>query len=133
MNDEQIIKIAWSDWEIIYPHSLPKTWNEYLENYVTEPTYYCTSTISDIPNDIVLQHVALIKLHQLRDCYRQGWKPDWFDGESVKWVIKKFGKDIVDVHSSLYMASFFSFQTEELATKFLNNFRDLIEQAKDLI
>lgn len=131
MDNEQIIKITWSDWEIIYPHSLPKTWNEYLENYVSEPTYYCTSTISDIPNDIVLQHVALIKLHQLRDCYRQGWKPDW-SNDDYKWEISIFG-DKIGVRSSLYIVSFLSFQTKELATEFLNNFRDLIEQAKDLI
>lgn len=128
---KQIIKIAWSDWEIIYPHSLPKTWKEYLENYVSEPTYYCTSTINDIPNDIVLQHVALIKLHQLRDCYRQGWKPDW-SNDDYKWEISIFG-DKIGVRSSLYIVSFLSFQTKELAEEFLNNFRDLIEQAKDLI
>ena len=131
MNDEQIIKIAWSDWEIIYPNSLPKTWEEFLENYVTESTYYCTSTISDIPNDIVLQHLALIKLHQLRDCYRQGWKPDW-SNDDYKWEISIFG-DKIGVRSSLYIVSFLSFQTKERAEEFLNNFRDLIEQAKDLI
>ena len=131
MNDEQIIKIAWSDWEIIYPHSLPKTWKEYLENYVTEPTYYCTSTISDIPNDIVLQHVALIKLHQLRDCYRQGWKPDW-SNDDYKWGIF-IRRNVIRVELTISSVSFLSFPSEELAEEFLNNFRDLIEQAKDLI
>ena len=131
MDNEQIIKITWSDWEIIYPHSLPKTWKEYLENYVTEPTYYCTSTISDIPNDIVLQHVALIKLHQLRDCYRQGWKPDW-SNDDYKWGIS-IRRNVIRVELTISSVSFLSFPSEELAEEFLNNFRDLIEQAKDLI
>ena len=126
--------ISWEDCKIVYKDALPlppKTWKEYLENYVTESTYYCTSTITDVPNDIALQHIALIQLHQLRDCYRQGWKPDWSD-DNFKWKISIL-RDKIGIYSSTICASFLSFQTAEIAEEFLNNFRDLIEQAKDLI
>ena len=125
-------KIAvWEDGNMVFKDvkpPLPKTWLEFAETQDYEKTL-----IDGVPKDIAKKHIALLKLHKLRDCYRQGWVPDWFDDDSVKWVIKKFEKDIVDVHTATIWASFLSFPTEELAEEFLNNFRDLIEQAKDLI
>ena len=79
-------------------------------------------------------HLALIQLHQLRDCYRQGWLPD----TSKKYVIGRYydpNTNLIKLGIVMYYNTFkfLSFQTEELAQEFLNNFRELIEQAGDLI
>ena len=127
--------ISWEDFKIVYKDALPllpKTWEEYRKNYMDNiSTYFYKSSITDVPNDIALQHIALIQLHQLRDYYRQGWTPNWLDNNS-KWGIFNRRNEI-RVQPIVNWAGFLSFQTEELATEFLNNFRDLIEQAKDLI
>ena len=78
------------------------------------------------------QHLALMQLHQLRDCYRQGWIPDWNNSIQNKYVIYNFeGKFTI---SPYYCHShFLAFQNEKRAEEFLTNFKDLIGQAGDLI
>lgn len=78
------------------------------------------------------QHLALMQLHQLRDCYRQGWTPDWNNSIQKKYVIHNLeGKFTI---SPYYCHShFLAFQNEKRAEEFLNNFRDLLGQAGDLI
>lgn len=111
---------------------LPKTWGEYVKYYRSdEPSCLRIASIMDIPNYIVQQHIALIQLHQLRDCYRQGWVPDWKEDDE-KWVIYRLYNKL-SVHYAENSDQFLSFPSEGLAEEFLRNFRDLIEQAGDLI
>ena len=77
-------------------------------------------------------HLALMQLHQLRDYYRQGWVPDWSNGNQCQWCIM-FDTDTFIVQTGLYCNRFLSFQSKEIAEKFFNNFKDLIETAGDLI
>ena len=76
---------------------LPKTWEEFCKNNLTKykKSYFIdressikvfvSSRVGDADIDRNLlpsreaaeQHLALMQLHQLRDCYRQGWIPDW--------------------------------------------------------
>ena len=70
-----------------------------------------------------------MQLHQLRACYRDGWLPNglsdihgiemYYDPSNC--VVK------VRVIKCHIISKFLSFQTEERAKEFLNNFRDLIE------
>ena len=106
---------------------LPKTWLEFAKTQDYEKTL-----IAGVPKDIAKKHIALLKLHKLRDYYRQGWKPNWLD-DNFKWVISSIFGNEIEVHTSVIYSLFLSFQTKELAEEFLNNFRDLIEQAGDLI
>ena len=77
-------------------------------------------------------HIAKMKLHLLRDEYRQGWKPNWKDSEHKKYVIQSSeGKYYVDDYYNI--STFLAFQDEKQAKEFLTNFRELIEQAGDLI
>ena len=76
-------------------------------------------------------HLALLKLEQLRDCYRNGWKPDW-EGDEKKFVIYYF-KNEIEKRKSFNVSRFLSFQTMELCDKFFDNFKDLIETAKEYI
>lgn len=73
-----------------------------------------------------------MQLYQLRDCYRQGWTPNWSNDLENKHCIVYVNNMLrVCVYST--MQRFLSFQSYEIATEFLNNFRELIEQAGDLI
>lgn len=131
---------------------LPKTWEEFCNN--CDARYNKDSYINFYSNiisrqffikrlryddrnllpsrEIAEQHLALMQLHQLRDCYRQGWIPDWNNSIQKKYVIYNLeGKFTI---SPYYCHShFLAFQNEKRAEDFLNNFRDLIVKAGDLI
>ena len=137
--------------EEILMSKLPKTWEEFCKNY----PYKCgVEHYINIKSNIVRcalanerdteydrnllpskeaaeQHLALMQLHQLRDCYRQGWIPD-FRIDGFKYCIIRTDKIDVGCYSN-YHNSFLSFKNRELAEEFLNNFRDLIVKAGDLI
>ena len=131
---------------------LPKTWEEFCENNLIKPEEYFVSTASNITSayDGELQKrgshmdanllpskeyaeamLALCKIIQLRDCYNDGWKPDWGE-ESFKYVIK-FYNGLVYFDTPLRFSSILAFKTEDLRKTFYDNFKDLIEQAKLLL
>ena len=128
---------------------LPRTWEEFCNNYKSQKEECFIDSNSDIvvvssgerlidsdqnllPNKQAAEaYLALMKLHQLRDCYRQGWKPDW-EKEELKWCIDKRKIYLIITSSYLY-SSFLSFQSKKIAELFLGNFQDLIKQAGDLI
>ena len=146
-------KAVWKDNKIVFEDikpPLPKTWDEFCEqNLIKRGEYFLNSfstseqgtceTIRHKDSDRNIlpseqaaeQHLALMQLHQLRDCYRQGWIPNYAEN-SKKWSIRKF-KNKLYAYSACHYSSFLSFQTEEIAEQFLTNFRDLIKQAGDLI
>lgn len=75
--------------------------------------------------------LALMQLMNLRDEYRQGWKPD-YRNDSDKYVITHYGTAITGGKFKHYNA-ILSFQSADIRDKFLKNFSGLIEQAKELI
>ena len=148
-------KAVWKEGKVVFEDiepKLPKTWEEFCEqNEVKDGEYYIGSSLSDLvevtaenyfhrrknfdrnilPNKKAAeQHLALMQLHQLRDCYRQGWTPT-VDKVSFG-IIRRVGGDL-DTDRFMYSSRFLSFQSLEIAKEFLDNFRDLIEQAGDLI
>lgn len=134
---------AFSEKELI-GDGLPKTWDEYCAKHGEDGdkikaslnTAYMTINkyvFSDYKQSQA--HIAKMKLHLLRDEYRQGWKPDWSDNcykYGVKWNIFPRKKELIVTWRN-YDPLFLSFPTEEIASEFLTNFRELIEQAGDLI
>jgi hypothetical protein len=74
--------------------------------------------------------IALAQLSQLREVYRQGWKPE--SNAGVKYSIRKIEQklEIINYYEIRY---FLSFQSQEIAEQFLNNFKDLIEEASPLL
>lgn len=129
---------------------LPNTWEEYCKN-PDENTYYYINDFSNIcswstdgeinsreekyflpSKEATEAHLALMQLHLLRDCYRQGWKPDWNDSTKRKYCIIVAENEIIPI-DILRTQYFLSFQTEKLRGKFLNNFKDLIIKAKELL
>ena len=129
--------------------ALPNTWEEFCNMYPVKDDEWYISASSNIIrmsqgkrytfyNCNILPslqsakaHLALMQLHQLRDCYRQGWVPDWKD-DIIKYCIVLESNRCV-IYKNITTCNFLSFQSMELAEKFLNNFKNLIETAGDLI
>lgn len=76
-------------------------------------------------------HLALMQLHRLRDCYRQGWDDTKSDG--MGWVVYVDYRNHLDRIGCSYGRGFLSFQNKEMAEEFAENFKDLILQAKKLL
>ena len=136
--------------EEIKASMLPNTWEEFCEMHSVKCTEYyididsiITGTTSNIklPNvdknmlpslEAAKAHLAYMQLHQLRDCYRQGWVPDWSNSNQCKWSIM-FDTDTFIVQTGIFYNRFLSFQSKEIAEKFFNNFQELIKLAGDLV
>ena len=134
---EIVLPNSWEEFCNMYP--IEKDGKEWFIDSDSTPRYeykgkrYINECKNILPSkQAAEQHLALMQLHQLRDCYRQGWKPDWSDGHKNKsCIIFHEGNYHIDNYC-LYIR-FLSFQSKEIAEKFLNNFKGLIETAGDLI
>ena len=152
-------KAVWKDNKVVFEGikpQLPKTWEEFCYNNDRKPNEAFITNSSEIyliteqherkpfgdrnilpSKQAAKQHLALMQLHQLRDCYRQGWIPDWSVCTNKYCIIYNgIYCDTNYNHSIIVNAhtmKFLSFQSREIAQEFLNNFKDLIEQAGDLI
>ena len=132
--------------------ALPNTWEEFCEMYPIEedgeewyidvdsntsyvykgarnPKFYKNVLPSQ---QAAKAHLAYMQLHQLRDCYRQGWVPDCNDAYQTKWAIFRV-KNEWKIEPIAFSSRFLSFQSKEIAEKFFNNFKGLMETAGDLI
>ena len=149
-------KAIWKDGKIVFEDiapKLPETWEEFLSLYpIKEGECYIDHSghintfksrigntrnplydLSVLPSqEAATSHLALMQLHQLRDCYRQGWTPDWTDKESVKYCIDHEIENYI-IREYCETPHFLSFRSKKLAEKFLKNFKDLIKQVGDLI
>jgi len=76
--------------------------------------------------------IALAQLSQLREVYRQGWKPDYESDAQEKWCVRFYAND-EQVEFCSIANYFLSFQSKKIAEQFLENFRDLIKKAKPLM
>jgi hypothetical protein len=125
------------------PKALPKTWEEIerikgwfvtgdskLGEVSVLPTYDARNTFET--KEQALASIALAQLSILRDIYRQGWVPDWTDHSYEKFSITPINDDY-KIYPRWYDNHFLSFQSQEIAEEFLENFRDLIEQARPLM
>ena len=138
---------------------LPKTWEEFCENnpiknwecFITERSkiedFYTEDSVtipegkrarnvdtdkSTLPDrETAEAFLALMQLVQLRDCYRQGWKPNWSQPYKRYCIYCEYNR--VFPFDNTFNSRVLSFQSEETRDEFLKNFRDLIEKAKELI
>ena len=146
-------KAVWKDGKLVFEDikpQLPRTWEEFCKQNPVRETEYFLNNCNDLitatekggrirseetdknllPSKQAAEaHLAYMQLHQLRDCYRQGWKPKLQDCNftivyNIEWKL------VVGAYQS---SRFLSFQSKEIADEFLTNFRELIEQAGDLI
>lgn len=131
---------------------LPTTWEEFCEThpkkegecYITGSSRLGIINSFDIldraqdrdrnilpSKELAEAMLALCQLIQLRDCYNDGWKPDW-NKEYYKYNIG-YVCNTLCADSSSYIQRVLSFKSGELRDEFLENFRDLIETAKPLL
>lgn len=77
---------------------------------------------------------ALCKLLIYRNAWweKLGWRPDFGNGLVAKYIIENCGGRITTGISGMGYALLF-FPTEEVRDKFAETFRDLIEEAKELL
>ena len=123
---------------------LPKTWKEFCKNNPIkdgEVAITTWGTMSQLkPNrkrisntdkcalpsiSAAKAHLALMQLHQLRDCYRRN-----IDPYECQYAIVRGLSGLIVVKD---ITAFLSFPTKKMAEEFLSNFKDLIEEAGDLI
>ena len=125
---------------------LPKTWEEYCKQTRNSPSYYrnecyktsiVTSVFTGVYNEFsteerVKQYVALGKLLQLRDYWVGNLKNN---SNNFVAVIYHFDGEIVNTNVSKKRSSSYSltFPTREIAQKFIECFKDLINEAYPLI
>ena len=132
--------VAFGD-KMLIGDRLPKTWDEYCIKHGEDGdkikaslnTAYMTinkHVFSDYKQ--AQTHIAMIKLHLLRDEYRNGWKPDWKDDSQMKYVIYNPEGEFT-IGCYINSRRFLAFQDKKRANDFLTNFRELIEEAGDLI
>jgi len=148
----ELKKVSDIEYQIVKKEvKLPDTWEEFCETHKISNEYFVGTNsnitkISDRDNrerDIQLdQNVlpnkgyaeavrALCQLIQLRDCYRQGWKPDWANNIFNKYCISFDSDGCVQIVCAS-LCNILSFQSEEIRDKFFYNFKDLIETASYL-
>ena len=144
-------KAVWKDGKVVFEDiepQLPNTWEEFCKNYPIKSGEFLIDSLSQIlapgfrdreinvdqnvlPNYKAADaHLAYMQLHQLRTCYRQGWEPEV---DKVSFAIIRSVDGRLDVDRFMYSSRFLSFQSQEIAEKFLHNFRDYIKRADDLI
>ena len=142
---------VWKDGKVVFEDiepQLPNTWEEFCEqNRIKKSECYldvssCIREAWDgkrysytdknlLPyKGAAKAHLALMQLHQLRNCYRQGWEPT---DDEVSFAIVRRGRGQLGIDRLMFSSRFLSFQSIEIVDKFWHNFRDLIEQAGDLI
>lgn len=131
---------------------LPKTWEEFCHTHHKKEGEALINLDSDIAilevsNTIrnpkydkyllpSLEHaqaiLALCQLIQLRDCYNQGWQPDWND-DNLKYCITPIRNSELQVDAFYQRAQVLCFKTKGLCEGFLKNFKDLIEIARPVL
>ena len=151
-------KAVWKDGKVVFEDiepQLPNTWKEFCKSYPIKSGEYFIDSSSQIvapvwaardmyatqnvlPNYKAAEaHRALMQLHQLRDCYRGDWIPTLKVSDD-RYGIGYFystntGRIELRVGRCCCSSMFLTFPTLKMANEFLTNFRDLIEQAGDLI
>jgi len=125
---------------------LPKTWGEcykllgkgeYINNesIICNYTPHCGASKANeniLPTGLGKPVLALMQLLVCREVYRQEWKPDWTKGTENKYcIINNFNE--IQSTDYCFVDRVLSFQSAKIRDKFLENFRDLIEEAKELI
>ena len=123
--------------------NLPRSWEElgvvkgYYISASSDISHICyTNAIDNNRNVFPTKEEAkamraMAQLCQLRDAWNGGWKADWKDG-TVKYCIGSY-KNVVYKDSYYNTSTPMVFKTEELRDKFMETFKDLLEEAKPFL
>lgn len=129
-------------------NSKPRSWEEYCRNFKGQ-FYYIQDGRDNIatsftPNGLISEYKNYVPLEELAEAFlammqlmslRQAWIGDWepyWDGEKFYNCIVLLNNKYIVEDFSKYRQTL-SFPTEEMATDFINTFKNLLEIAKPLI
>lgn len=134
---------------------LPKTWLKCLYSigdieYIEECSEINKGNINDqlykgrsfdyydhnlLPRGLGKPMLALCQLLVCRNAWwkQLGYKPDWNDRKSLKHCIHSDRFSTTDITQHSTFPRILAFPTEDTAIEFRNTFRDLIEEAKELL
>lgn len=147
-----LVKVNDTEYKVVKEEKkLPDTWDEFCETHHLKRGEAWITEYSEI-NDIKLVAgerrrqkwfnllpnkeyadaiLALSQLIQLRNCYNDGWVPDWENNVEQKYVICLFENYWI-INWRTISPCIFAFKSESLRDKFLDNFRDLLDKIKPL-
>lgn len=77
-------------------------------------------------------HLALMQLVELRDNWNDGWVADWSNGYQEKFCIY-FNENNTTIDSYISRNIVLNFKDQQTAKEFLEQFKELIETAKELL
>lgn len=146
-----LVKVSDTEYKVVKEEKkLPDTWEEFCKmNPINETEYYiegegvvyrCTTKIPRNPmydrnwlpsKEKAEAILALCQLIQLRDCYNDGWVPDWSTNFKDKFCIRYLLGNWETVVSG-GSAEIFSFKTVKLRDKFHKNFINLLDKIKPM-
>lgn len=86
---------------------------------------------NSLPKGLGSPMLALMQLLICREIYRDGWKPN-IESDNIKYCIINI-RNRIKIQQVRTLNQILSFQDKETAEKFLKNFKNLIETAKELI
>lgn len=91
------------------------------------------TTRTALPEGFGRKLKALCQLLVCRNAWwkRLGWKPDWDKPDEKHCIVRK--GEAADKQIKSFESCILAFPTYEIRDQFLNSFRDLIEEAKELI
>lgn len=109
---------------------LPKMWEECSK--AVGMTYY-PSIDWNVPNENKAAIRALCKLLVCRNAWwkQLGWKPDWEKPDEKHCIV--FKCDGIEKQVKTYEGCILAFPKYEIRDQFLDSFRDLIKEAKELL
>lgn len=145
-----LVRVSDTEYKVIKEEKkLPDTWDEFCEmNPVNDTEYHiggegiiyrCTIPgprnqrfdRNWLPSKEKTEAIlALCQLIQLRDCYNDGWVPDWSNEERYDCLYLEDGEWKFSLNSKI--EEIFAFKSPELCRKFLENFIDLLDKIKPL-
>lgn len=112
----------------------PKSWEEYYDSLPKGKQKRIGSNLHrlrKIDTDYGT-YQTFYKLKLLRDFYRRGWEPNPLEECPFMYEIYKTNEGYEITEHDYYISGFLMFETWYQAETFLNNFKNLIEEAKDL-
>ena len=125
---------------------LPKTWEDCCKvleegefiNSASEIKQVSFNNISEFDKNLLPDGLgkSMLSLCQLLICrnawWKQlGWKPDWDKPDEKHCIVRK--GEAADKQIKSFESCILAFPTYEVRDQFLDSFRDLIEEAKELL
>jgi hypothetical protein len=144
-NNEELQAFAKELYPELGKKKLPKSWEdlEKIKGCYVDRYSYVKHTDSDCftnennkkvfaTKEQAEASIAMAKLSQLMKVYNDGWEADWSNYNQLKYCIG-FTRENLEIDNWIDYRQFLAFKDNQTAELFLQNFTELIEQAKPLL